>query len=68
MEINQNEGCLKIQRLILRVEKALTFLEDTVLLAEGMGFWVAMDWMRKGEKDEEFSVIVLGLSGEEHRE
>lgn len=36
---------------------ALTFLEETVLLADGMGFWVAMDWI----------VLALGLSGEEHR-
>lgn len=26
---------------------ALTFLEPIVLVADGKGFWVAMDWMGK---------------------
>lgn len=41
------------------VDDELTFLELTVLLAAGIGFWVAMDLMRRGEKEAEFSVIAV---------
>ena len=37
----------------------MTFLALTVRLAARRGFWVAMDLMRRGEKEAEFSVIAL---------
>lgn len=39
------------KHILNRGRKAPTFLELSVLVAEGMGFWVAMDWMRRGEEE-----------------
>lgn len=44
-----------------KVGEALTFLELTVLVADGRGFWAAMDRMKRGVKAAELCVLAFFL-------
>lgn len=53
----------------IKFSRIQTFLEPIVLEAEGMGFWVAMDWIKSGFGDETeisgFPLILLAGDGTE---